>query len=326
MNDKRREKLLGYLLGALEPQESAKIDAKLRTNTVLRDDLATLYQEISPINEIVDDHEPPFGLATRTCENLWEKVDTEQNSAITNAFTELPNPRKKRRITVIQSYDDKPKDEVAFQRPHFSCQSELEPESQDLSTDAVIPLSRALLFGTPGKLRKPNEILRRVDQADNNPRQSHLFYADSVEIVRNSPPKYYGREKKEEKTATPWSTRDVFASLFVGLTAAILIFPLVQIGLGNFRDMIIQKKLENVAKSMSPNTSQYSQYGFSQNDLRVLAGMNIDPQSPLTLQSQQNNAVSSFTGLQETVPSSSPASMVFPVGLSGRNSEVGNWP
>lgn len=319
MNDKRREILIGYLLGVLEPHESAKVDAELRTNEYLRDDLAAIYQEIAPINEIVDDHEPPVGLATQTLSRLWAKIDAAQNSTITNALTGISNPRKKRRITVFQSDDGKPQEEIPSLQPHFIGQSK--PESQDLNTDAVIPLSRALQLAAPSKPRKPSKVLRRVDQAESTPRETHLFYSDSVEIARSHPPKYYGREKKEI-VKTPWTLRDIFASLLVGLTAAVLAFPLFQMGLGNFREMIIQKKLENVAKSVAPNTSQYSSpYGFSQNDVRVMAGMNIDLQSSSVFRSQQNNAVSPYLGLQESEPASSHAPVIHPVGISSRNSD-----
>lgn len=322
MNDKRREILLGYLLGALEPQESAKVDEELHTNVALREDLAAICREISPINEIVDDHEPPVGLASRTCHKIWTEIDSEQKSLIDNALTDLPISRKNRRITVVLSQNEKPQEEVSLLQPHFSIQDET--ESHDLNTDAVIPLSQALQVGTSGKPRKPNEILRRVDSAANTSKEPHLYYADSMEIVKRHPPKYYGREKKGEKVVTPWTVRDVFASLMVGLTAAVVIFPLIQMGLGSFRDMIIQKKLETVAGSMAPSTSQYSLNGFSPNDLRVLAGMNLDTQSAGELHSLQNN--SAFTGLQEYATPSSPAPVIFPVGLSGRSSDASNSP
>ncbi|MCL2119042.1 MAG: hypothetical protein FWH27_11505 [Planctomycetaceae bacterium] len=307
MNDKRREILIGYLLGVLEPQESAKVDAELQTNSVVRDDLAAIYREISPINEIVDDHEPPTGLATRTCRNLWARIDSTQNSPDVNVTVPRAS-HKKRRITVVVSQDE---------RLYEAALSRCELETQDLNTDAIIPLSQALQVASSAKPRKSNEILRRVDPAENAPRETHLFLADSMMIAKNHPPKYYGSEKKTEKVKTSWTTRDVFASLLVGLTAAVLIFPLIQFGMGNFREMIIQKKLENVAKSVAPNTSQYSPYGMSQNDLRALAGMNIAPQSTGALPRQQNDAFPPFLGFQEHDFSPSPATPMIPVGLSG---------
>ena len=326
MNDKRREILLGYLLGALEPDETAKVEAELHTDTVLRDDLDAISRDISPINAIADDYEPPVGLAMRTCKNLWAAVDSAQNSPIASTLPVLPSFCKKRRITVVLSQDDNTHEEaseVPYLQPHFTVPCE--PEPQDLHTDAVIPLSRALLVSAPAKPRKPNEIRRRVDQAENATGEPHLYSVDSMEIVRRHPPKYYGRDKKkEEKISIPWTTRDIFASLLVGLTAAVVIFPLIQMGLGNFREMIIQKKLENVAKTMAPSTSQYSLSGFSPNDLRVLAGMNLDTQSANMLHGQQDSTASPFAGLQEnTIPSSSHP-VIFPVGLSGRNSDANN--
>ena len=300
MNDQRREILIGYLLDVLEPQETVKIDAELQTNEVLRNDPGAIYREISPISEMVDGHEPPLGLASRTCQKIWAKIDSAQKlSKTASTDTETTaHPHisfcKKRKITVNLSRDDEPQEEPSNLPPPASC------PSQDLNTDDVIPLSHAILLATPDRPRKPNETLCRVDQAENTPREMHLM-ADSMIIAKRHPPKYYGHEKKTEKVKSPLTVRDIFVSLFVGLAAAILIFPLVQLGIGCFRGMIIQKKVENVAKSMPPNTSQYSHYGMSQNDIRAFAGMNmnIDPQSAGVPHGQGNNAVPSSAGTQE---------------------------
>ena len=307
MNDQRHEILIAYLAGTLEPQETAKIDAELPTNEVLRNDLGAISQEISPISEMVDGHEPPIGLATRTCQHLWAKIDSEPKeakSATTDAgVTAAPHIafRKKRKITVVTSHTEVPQ-EVASHLPLPSS------PSQELNPDTTIPLSHALLLATPDRLRKSNESLRRVDQAETVPREMHLM-ADSMIIAKRHPPKYYGHEKKAEKVKHPLTIRDVFVSLLVGLSAAVLIFPLVKVGISSFRGMIIQKKLENVAKSMTPNTSQYSHYGMSQNDIRAFAGMNmsLDPQSSGLPNGQENNVLPSSTGTQEHEPSSRPA-------------------
>ena len=312
MNDKRREILIGYLLGVLGPQESAKVDAELHTNAVVRDDLATIYREIAPINEIINEYEPPDALAARTCRNLWAKIDFAQYSPESNTGVSRSS-RKKHRITVVISQDERSQEDAS---------SLGEQETQESNTDAILPLSQALQVASSAKSRKPNEILRRVDQDEIALRETHLLLADSMVIAKKHLPKYYGHEKQTERVKTHWTTRDVFASLLVGLTAAVLIFPLIQMGIGGFRDMIIQKKIENVAKSVPPSTSQYSTYGFSQNDVRAFAGMNFVPQSADELHSQWNNRTSPFAGLQEHESSIA----IIPVGLSSRNNEATSPP
>jgi len=323
MNDKRREILIGYLLGALEPQESAKIDAEMQNHEDLRNDLALLCREISPINEIADCCEPPVGLAARTCQNLWSKIDSSQNSHFTDTLHYPKSIGKKRKITVVVSQNDHAQEE---QTSDFSLQvsdgsplsqgTSLEP--QDFHPETAIPLSQALLLAPSSPPGKPNKILRRVDPAAETSGEPHLLLADSMVIVKNHPPKHYGRKSKDDATKIkrPWTTRDVFASLLVGLTAAVVIFPLIQMGIRNFSEMIIQQKLQNVANSMAPNTSQYSYSGLSPNDARIII-TNIDSQTASALHNQRQNMPDPFADFLE-----SPGPTVHPVHLS---SEPATW-
>ena len=311
MNDKRREILIGYLLGALEPHESVKIDAEMQNSEYLRNDLAVLYREISPMNEIADHYEPPVGLATRTCRNLWAKIDSTQNSQITNALHPPKTDRKKRKITVVVSKND---DIQTLGEDEKSAHSP-QPTLRTQNFDVAIPLSQALLLAPQARPKKPNKILRRVDQAEETPDEPHLFLADSMVIVKNHPPKHYGRKSKDAATKIkrPWTNREIFASLLVGLVVAVVVFPLVQMGINSFREMITRQQIQNFANSMAPNTSPYSHYGLSPNDARIIiTNMNIDPQTAASSYNQRQNTPDAYADFLET-----PGSTLLPVVLSG---------
>jgi len=293
MKDKRREILLGYLLEALEPHESAKVDAELETNEQLQNDLAEIYREISPINEIIDFHESPVGLAGRTCRNLWEKIDSANAEKSTKNnivhLTTHSSPPKRRASVVFTQSQPEPQKNNSIINADIDAQS----SSEELCLDAPIPLSQAVRMASD----KPHSIaklVRRIDPAEQTPPvHSNLnkIFIEDTKPTKGQLPKYYGRKTKAEtQTKRPWTVRDAFASLLVGLTAAVLIFPVIQMGIGNFREMIVQKKLQSVAQSMSPNTSQFSPYGLSQGDLRALVSMNIDPHSASQLQTQRATA------------------------------------
>ena len=332
MKDKRREILLGYLLEALEPHESAKVDAELETNEQLQQDLAEIYREISPINEIVDYHEPPADLAGRTCRNLWEKIDSSnaEKSTKNNPIPLTPHSSpKKLRATIVftQPQPEPPKNDAIIS-------VNIDPQSspEELRLDVPIPLSQAVRMAGD-KPHSVSKLIRRLDTAEQTPAapsKLHQFFAEDAKPTKGQLPKYYGRKAKAEiKAKRPWMVRDVFASLLVGLTAAVLIFPIIQMGIGNFREMIVQKKLQSVAQNMSPNTSQFSPYGLSQGDLRAFVSMNIDPHSASQLQAQRANAKTfSFSSSPKTTAQSPvqpltqtplqmplivPASLSFPV-------------
>lgn len=324
MKDKRREILLGYLLGALEPHESAKVDVELETNDALRQDLSDLYREISPINEIVDHHEHPVGLAERTCKNLWDKIDSPsfETSEETNV---TPSPSKKRRATAVFTQSS----QTVKKEPKLTKTDEIVDElifdAKTQAVDVPIPLSQAVRLATDGSLNSQPlssaKMIRRIDETEPVPAKPelHRIFAEASKSDRGHQPKHYGRKTVVTKTVRrPWSVRDVFASLLVGLTAAVLIFPIIQMGIGNFRDMIIHQKLQTVARNMAPNTSQYSPYGLSQSDLRALAHMNIDPQSATLLHNQQATATERFAvspKMNDDLPQMPvlvPASISFP--------------
>jgi len=69
MSSPSREQLLGYLVGALEPDEQDQVAAELDLNPTLRDELQRLGACIGRIglSEEPQTYDPPIGLADRTC-------------------------------------------------------------------------------------------------------------------------------------------------------------------------------------------------------------------------------------------------------------------
>src|SRR5512145_1353057 len=67
MSDSVREQLLGHLLGALESDEQAEIEAQLGSDPECRKELALLRKQLEPLAALKHDFTPPAGLAERTC-------------------------------------------------------------------------------------------------------------------------------------------------------------------------------------------------------------------------------------------------------------------
>jgi len=63
-----REDLIGYALGALEPEEHAHIEARLNADPALRHDLQLIARSLEPLSWDKQSYEPPAALAHRTCE------------------------------------------------------------------------------------------------------------------------------------------------------------------------------------------------------------------------------------------------------------------
>ncbi|MBM4000402.1 MAG: DUF1559 domain-containing protein [Planctomycetes bacterium] len=72
---KARDRLLGYLLGALDAGEHAEVERALAESPELRDALDALRIHLAPLDQARGEHEPPSGLVERTCERVeWEEA------------------------------------------------------------------------------------------------------------------------------------------------------------------------------------------------------------------------------------------------------------
>lgn len=85
---RKREQLLGYLLGALDEAERVEIERELAQSPGLREELQQLRQMLEPLEEAREPFEPPPGLAERTC------------AAVAAQGGELTKPRQSARAAV----------------------------------------------------------------------------------------------------------------------------------------------------------------------------------------------------------------------------------
>lgn len=74
----RREQLLGYLLGALDPAEQEQVVQALAVNPRLRQELAEIKQTLDQVglSGPPEPIEPPAGLAERTCDYVAANADS----------------------------------------------------------------------------------------------------------------------------------------------------------------------------------------------------------------------------------------------------------
>lgn len=78
-----REQLLGYLLGALEPEECQRVERHLEDDPLARRELELLSLSLVPLAADAEHHSPPAGLARRTCDYVSLRSET---LASTRAF------------------------------------------------------------------------------------------------------------------------------------------------------------------------------------------------------------------------------------------------
>ena len=82
-----REHLLGYLLGALEPTEHEMVEARIERDPALQHDLERLRSKVAPLAADNQDHEPPVGLAARTCNFVAARTTCKASPATVGGLT-----------------------------------------------------------------------------------------------------------------------------------------------------------------------------------------------------------------------------------------------
>ncbi len=74
MNDRIREQLLGYLLGALDEDEREEIERHLESDVEWQNELESLATMLEPLAESHEEFEPPACLAEQTCSLVAEQA------------------------------------------------------------------------------------------------------------------------------------------------------------------------------------------------------------------------------------------------------------
>jgi hypothetical protein len=88
-----REDLLGYLIGALEPEERARVERRLQQDPHCRRDVELLNECLDPLRALEEPITPPEGLARRTCSMIASlrdaphSVETTQQPASKREWT-----------------------------------------------------------------------------------------------------------------------------------------------------------------------------------------------------------------------------------------------
>jgi hypothetical protein len=75
MNNPIREHLIGYLVGAIEPEERSLVEQHLEHDESLRRELEVLRQSLHPLAADQTHHQSPAGLAQRCCEYVFSRAE-----------------------------------------------------------------------------------------------------------------------------------------------------------------------------------------------------------------------------------------------------------
>ncbi|MBP88582.1 MAG: hypothetical protein CMJ64_18015 [Planctomycetaceae bacterium] len=95
VNDRTRAQLLGYLLDALEDSERQEVERQLESNRDLRDELDSIATTLEPLAETYTEHDPPGGLAARTCTVVEDQLTVPASAAFPTSMAGEIRPRSR---------------------------------------------------------------------------------------------------------------------------------------------------------------------------------------------------------------------------------------
>ena len=155
-----KELLLGYLLNALDARESVQVERNLERNPSLRSELAALQQEIAPLDYIADSVEPPPGLASRTCAQVWATLDSKEPDS------KEPDSKEP---------DPEPNSHFYLDPAYFS------PES-------ILPHSFLLPYTDPedGERDIPKKTTRRINIDEDEENEEHTPRSSRIGLIAST--------------------------------------------------------------------------------------------------------------------------------------------
>lgn len=78
VNERLREQLIGYALGALEESEVRALEPMLDADPALREELERIQQSLEPLADSYEEFDPPAGLAATACAYVIEESERLQ--------------------------------------------------------------------------------------------------------------------------------------------------------------------------------------------------------------------------------------------------------
>ena len=82
-----RQQLLGYLLGALDAPEQARVEQQIQRDPRLQQELEEIDSSLEPLRQQPQSPDPPEGLAQRTCEFVQREVERRHTTLASAAYS-----------------------------------------------------------------------------------------------------------------------------------------------------------------------------------------------------------------------------------------------
>lgn len=263
MNDLDREKLLGYLMNALEADEIAQVERELLRQPQLRNELAELQEELSPLTYVYESIDPPKDLAKRTCKRVWDMIDKEERIGEFLSSPTVPDRIVSLSIPVISAEESQRISPITAQR---LIKKTTETDSPETNDETNQPLQHASLLE---EIKSVSGTTATDDTTIVS--ASTTTYSPTIgsRLVRRQIPAPIGKKatssklqriQKSTSTANDSQTTsvrhlkhkrliDILTSVGIGILIAVIAFPAVNFAKNQAQSIVTQNKINELNKS-----------------------------------------------------------------------------
>lgn len=240
MSELDREMLLGYLMNALDDDEIAQVEQKLRCQPALRTELATLQKELSPLTYVYESVDPPHHLAKRTCDRIWQHIDRVEQK-------EKYFPKMLRGSVVSMTIPASHSDDNSVVVNHSTVNHSVVNRSvtEHSKDNNYLDVSEVL-----EKILTISACQPAIPAST-----EHTEHSNSKRLIRRSP-----RSREHSKVSTPKQVKknrrwfDFSISIAVGILIAVIAFPVINYVKNQTQNYLTQSKIHEINKSIDHYT------------------------------------------------------------------------
>lgn len=276
-----QELLLGYLMNVLDDDEAVKVEHELTKQPKLRNELAKLQKNLSPLDILLDSVEPPPELAKRTCDNIWITQNNNYNNNPNNQNLRIfPNVESCNSTNNNNNSEKNNLLETIFQQPKINSDlSDKNNHSLDTAIEKnLVAESTDNIHNTDYTNNTANNTVNTVNtnntqnSVENEPVQKRItqiekdkskqevcdtitkdnncndnIIVDSARVIRRRSKQIVSEERLSVRSRI---LRQIVISAIIGILLALVIYPFTNYFMGQVVQLAVRQKVEQLDKSV----------------------------------------------------------------------------
>jgi hypothetical protein len=238
-----QELLLGYLMNVLDEDEISTVESELKKQPKLRNELAKLQKQISPMDILLEMVDPPSDLTQRTCDNIWSAVQNKTFNQNLNLRI-FPNAESNN-STTITNFEKSTKNNYTYNKNEneHKHENENENEHENENENENENNINKILYIAPEK----ENTKQKVDVSITNANYCNDNVAEPARRTRRRSQQYLSNDKPSPKKSM---LQPFIFSAVIGILLAIIIYPTTNYFVSQITQLVVRQKVQQLNKSV----------------------------------------------------------------------------